>query len=261
MTRRPEVTTVQHEGYATLTLNAAERRNALTVELVDELAHTIHVAARDRANRAVVLTGAGTVFCAGADRGMLAELIELGPEEIATRVYGHFQGLVRTIVDAEIPVIAAVNGAALGAGCDLALACDCRLVTPEARFEETWIKLGLLPGMGGMALLTPLVGLGMARNMLYRGESVGGKRALELGLAEAMTAENQSMAQLVECWIAPLLQAPRAALSSLKRGTRRAALRFLEDDLDFVSSRQGMRIASADVRTRVGSMLAAGAGR
>jgi enoyl-CoA hydratase/carnithine racemase len=148
----------------------------------------------------------------------------------------------------------------LGAGCDLALACDCRLVTPQARFEETWIKLGLLPGMGGMALLTPLVGLGTARNMLYRAESIDGRRACELGLAEAIT-DGQSLPELVDSWIAPLVDAPRQALSALKRGTRRAALRFLDDDLDFVSSRQGMRIAADDVRTRLGALGVIGVGR
>lgn len=260
MTREPEVTSHQHEGYVTLVLNAPERRNALTIGLVDELTAAVSAAVQNPANHAVVITGAGAVFCAGADRGMLAELLELRPEEIAGRVYGHFQGLVRTIVDAEIPVIAAVNGAALGAGCDLALACDCRLVTADARFEETWIKLGLLPGMGGMTLLAPLVGLGVARNMLYRGESVDGRRACDLGLAEAIT-DGQTLAELVDSWVAPLTEAPREALSSLKRGTRRAALRFLDDDLDFVSSRQGMRIASEDVRSRLGALLAVGVGR
>lgn len=257
MTSRSEVTSEQHDGYVTLTMNAPERRNALTIAMVEELTFAIRAAAQDPDNRAVVLTGAGTVFCAGADRRMISELTELAPEAIATRVYGHFQGLVRTIVDAEIPVVAAVNGAALGAGCDLALACDCRLVTPDARFEETWIKLGLLPGMGAMSLLVPLVGLGTARNMLYRAESIGGARACELGLAEAMT-EGQSLDDLVRSWIAPLTAAPRSALSSLKRGTRRAALRFLEDDLDFVSSRQGMRIASEDVRARLSSLASGG---
>ncbi|WP_019873038.1 enoyl-CoA hydratase/isomerase family protein [Sporichthya polymorpha] len=260
MTTRSEVTTAQHDGYVTLTLNAPERRNALTIPMVQELTAAIGSAAQDPVNHAVVLTGAGTVFCSGADRNMISELTELAPEAIATRVYGHFQGLVRAIVDAEVPIVAAVNGAALGAGCDLALACDCRLVTPGARFEETWIRLGLLPGMGAMSLLAPLVGLGTARNMLYRAESIDGTRAYELGLAEAVT-EAESLEELVGQWITPLTTAPRSALSSLKRGTRRATLRFLEDDLDFVSSRQGMRIASDDVRSRLASLVTSGVGR
>lgn len=253
MSASDAVLRTQHDGYTTITLNAPERRNSLTIEFVDQIAAAITAAAGDEANHAVVLTGAGSVFCAGADRGMLSELVQLSPEGIALRVYGSFQGLVRAIVDAQVPVIAAVNGAALGAGCDLALACDCRLVTPQARFEETWIKLGLLPGMGGMSLLPPLVGLGRARSMIYRGESVDAARACEIGLADAMTSQ-ESLEELVQAWVEPMTRADRTALVWLKRGTRRASLRFLEDDLDYASSRQGMRIASAEVSARFRAM-------
>lgn len=245
------------DGYVTLILNRPEQRNALTLEFVGALTAALRTAEADPALKAVVLTGAPPAFCSGADFTMLGELVQLPAETIAHRVYKVFQGLVRTIIDLEIPVVAAVGGAALGAGCDLAMACDCRLVGPDARFEETWVRLGLLPAMGGMATLPALVGLGRARSLLYRAESVDATTAVEIGLAEAITKEGQSLDELLTDWLAPLLRADRTALMWIKGGTRRSALRLIADDFEYASSRQGMRIGSDEVRARLSALGAA----
>src|SRR5581483_8665430 len=153
------------DGYVTLTLNRPKQRNALSIELARELTDALRAEEADPDVKAVVLAATPPAFCAGADFTMLGELVQLPVEAIAHRVYNVFQGLARTIIGLEIPVIAAVDGPAMGAGCDLALACDCRLVGPDARFEETWVRLGLLPAMGGMVMLPHLVGLGRARDL------------------------------------------------------------------------------------------------
>lgn len=246
------------DGYVTLVLNRPEQRNALSIELARELTDALRAAEADVDLKAVVLAAAPPAFCAGADFTMLGELVQLPVEAIAHRVYKVFQGLVRTIIDLEIPVVAAVGGAALGAGCDLALACDCRLVGPDARFEETWVRLGLLPAMGGMATLPSLVGLGRARSLLYRAEPVDAAAAVEIGLAEAITKDGQTLDELVTDWLSPLLAADRTALMWIKGGTRRSAQRMIVDDFEYASSRQAIRIGSEGVRARLADLRPAG---
>lgn len=248
-----EVGREHRDGYSVVSLNRPGKRNALDGHLASELTETLVEAAHDLTNNAVVLTGAGGTFSAGADRVMLGELVTMPAEQIALRVYALFQGLTRAIVDAPIPIIALVDGPAMGAGCDLALACDCRLVTGRARFEETWVKLGLVPGMGGMALLPPLVGLGRARSMLYRAEPIDGPRAVEIGLAEAMLDEGNQR-QAMEAWLAPLLAHDRIALERIKLGTRQSAMRLLFDDLNRARSDQALRLSNPDVAGRLSSL-------
>lgn len=249
------------EGYVTLVLNRPEQRNALSIELARELTDALRTAEGDADVKAVVLAATPPAFCAGADFTMLGELVQLPVETIAHRVYKVFQGVVRTIIDLEIPVVAAVGGAAMGAGCDLALACDCRLVGPDARFEETWIRFGLLPAMGGMATLPSLVGLGRARSMMYRAEPVDAATAVQIGLAEAITKDGQSLDELVTDWLAPLLGADRTALMWIKGGTRRSVQRMIVDDFEYASSRQAMRIGSDAVRGRLSALRPGGTPR
>lgn len=239
-----------HDRYATITINRPERRNALTPEIAQELIGALRTAEADATLRAVVITGAGTVFCAGADLAFLSELATGPAEDIAMRVYKYFQGVVRTIVDLEIPVIAAVNGPALGAGCDLALSCDCRIVGPDAVFEETWVKLGAIPGMGAMSLLPRIVGLGRARSMLYRAEPIDAATSLAIGLAEAGSGSTP-LGEFTEDWLAPLVRMDRAALTVMKRGTRHSVLDKLEYDLLYASSHQASRMTDGVVRERI----------
>lgn len=241
-----EIRHERRDGYSVVELDRAHKRNALNIELASELTQTLVESAHDPANKAVVLTGAGGAFSAGADRDMLGELVTMPAEQIALRVYAVFQGLTRAVLDAAVPIIAVVDGPAVGAGCDLALACDCRLVTGRARFEEAWVKLGLVPGMGGMALLPPLVGLGRARSMLYRAEAIDGPRAVEIGLAEAVL-DDENQRRDMEAWLQPLLRHDRIALERIKQGTRQAAMRFLADDLNRARSDQALRLSHPDV--------------
>lgn len=233
-----------------MTLDRADKRNALTIDMARCLADALHEAGADPEVKVVVLEATGSVFCAGADLAMVADLTRMSGEDVVARVYGVFQRLVRTIVDLPVPVVAVLSGPALGAGCDLALACDMRLVTRGAGFEETWVRLGLVPGMGGMALLAPLVGLSAARDMIYRAIRVDGERALEMGLADAWIGEDTPDPDLLKAWLAPLLQADRGALVALKRGTRRAALRDLDENLEYAAMAQALRLQSAEVVAR-----------
>jgi enoyl-CoA hydratase/carnithine racemase len=145
-------------------------------------------AAADPATRAVVITGAGAAFSAGGDLDFLRELPGMPPARAKEAVYGTFQRVPRAIRAMDKPVIAAVNGAAVGAGCEIAVACDFRIASETARFGEVWIKLGCVPAMGGMFLLPRLVGLARATEMVLTGEIIDAAEALRIGLVSRVVA-------------------------------------------------------------------------
>jgi enoyl-CoA hydratase len=163
------------EGVATITLNEPERRNAITVDLAHELSSTLTELDANPSIRAIVVTGAGDAFCAGADRAALASADELTLRQI----YQSFLA-VGTV---KVPTIAAVNGPAVGAGLNLALACDIRVAGESAIFDTRFLALGVHCGGGASWMLNRAVGTAAASAMLVFGEPVDGSRAERMGLA------------------------------------------------------------------------------
>jgi enoyl-CoA hydratase/carnithine racemase len=172
----------QSDGVRTLTLNRPESLNALTLEAMRVLGDRLETAAADPATRAVVITGAGSAFSAGGDIAFLQEIPAMPPAALKELVYGTFQRVPRLIRAMDKPVIAAVNGAAVGAGCEIAVACDFRIASEKARFGEVWINIGCVPAMGGMFLLPRLVGLAKATELILTGEIIDAKEAFRIGL-------------------------------------------------------------------------------
>jgi len=168
------------EGLAWLTLNRPDKLNALSRELLGELDAAVGRLERDGAIRAAVLVGAGDkAFVAGADIGELAAL-----DPLAARAAAAFgQGVFRRLERLRKPVIAAVNGFALGGGCELAMACHLRLAAPHARFGQPEVNLGLIPGYGGTQRLARLVGRGRATELCLTARMVDADEALRIGLA------------------------------------------------------------------------------
>jgi enoyl-CoA hydratase/carnithine racemase len=179
---RDVVLVERSEGVLTLTLNRPEALNALTVDGMAALADRLEEAGADPATRAVVITGAGSAFSAGGDITFLRELPGMPPARIREIVYGAFQRVPRAIRAMDKPVIAAVNGAAVGAGCEIAVACDFRIASEKARFGEVWITLGCVPALGGMFLLPRIVGLAKATELVLTGEIIDASEALRIGL-------------------------------------------------------------------------------
>ena len=170
-------------GIRTITINRPDKLNALNVATVAELGAAIADTASDDAVAAVIITGAGDkAFVAGAD---ISELQSLGPgeaKEFALRGQAVFRGLERLTK----PVIAAVNGYALGGGCELAMACHIRVATTNAIFGQPEVKLGLIPGYGGTQRLPRLIGRGRALEILLTGTNVDAEEALRIGLVNAV---------------------------------------------------------------------------
>ena len=176
--------TVEVRGSAAVvTLRWVEKRNALSADDADEVAAAISGAARDPGIRGVVLTGEGT-FSAGGDLPYFAGLgRSLTPEEIHRTIYSRVQAMIRALRDCPVPTLAAVDGAAIGLGMDLALACDMRFVGPRGYLMQGWARAGLIPGTGGVSLLHRIAP-DRIWPILAKQERLTADRVVELGIGE-----------------------------------------------------------------------------
>ncbi|HEU0033685.1 MAG TPA: enoyl-CoA hydratase-related protein [Kofleriaceae bacterium] len=180
----------------TLTLNRPESRNGLTVELTQQIAAGV----RDvpDAIRAIVITGAGGAFCSGLDlKDAMRRGLQPGPQ-VERDLREHFHGAITAITSSDRPTIASLDGAAAGFGCDLALACDLRIVSERAVFGEIFVKRGLMPDGGGTWLLPRIVGLGRALELLLTGDLVTGEDAYRIGLANKLVPSSELAARTAE---------------------------------------------------------------
>lgn len=178
----PLVVARSTNGVAVLTLNRPHRRNAMTAELTAAWVATIADLRADPTLRAVVVTGSGPAFCAGGDLEWLQVAPGTSVADLQVRMSGFYRAWL-SVRDLEVPTIAAVNGAAIGAGLALALACDIRYVVADAKLSAPFTGLGLHPGMATTWLLPEVAGLAVARDLLLTGRVVGGEEAVGLGLA------------------------------------------------------------------------------
>ena len=226
---------VDDEGVATVTLNRPDALNALSQRLVGELAAAFRAARADAAVRGIVLTGAGDkAFAAGADIAEFAGMEPLEAHRFATRGQAVFTQIETTAK----PVVAAVNGFALGGGCELAMACHLRVASDTAQFGQPEVQLGLIAGYGGTQRLPRLVGRGIATEMLLTGERVSAQRAYETGLVNRVVPAGEVLAVARELVlkiaskapvaVAMTLQALRAADLPLPQGLQQEAALFAQ---------------------------------
>ncbi|MEA2169351.1 MAG: enoyl-CoA hydratase [Solirubrobacteraceae bacterium] len=180
------------DGVLTLTLDRPDRRNAIDGEMRDALAAALDAAATSGDVRAVVLTGAGGAFCAGGD---LAKFSDLHDERVYRHVSHRLTDLIDRVERLEKPVVAAVDGAAVGVGLTLALACDWRVASPRARLLYREGRLNLVPTHGGVTRLVKLVGLARAKQALLGGDDLDAAAALELGLVTEVADDAVTVAQ------------------------------------------------------------------
>jgi len=172
-------------------INRPESLNALNTRFFDELDALLQDEASDPGVKAVILTGSGKAFVAGAD---IAEMVNKSPEE-ASDFSRRGQKSFQNIVSHAVPVIAAVNGFALGGGMELAMACDFRIASSNARFGQPEVNLGLIPGYAATQRLSRLVGMGTALYMLTTAEMITAEEALRIGLIQKLTEPDQLMAE------------------------------------------------------------------
>lgn len=229
-----------------LILDRPRLRNALTVELMAALADEIE-GADPAVARAVVISGAPPAFCGGGDLASLGAIAEQGALAVSEFIYAQFHRTVRAISDARVPVIAAVNGAALGAGLDLAAACDLRYAAASATFASSWINVGLVPGMGGASWLTAMAGATRAAELVLLGQTINAATALDWGLVNGVVAD-QELDQHVAGVIATIERLPEPALARSKAALRRAREIGLDAELAALGAVQGSLLTSEDFR-------------
>lgn len=203
----------KREGIGYLTVNRPDKLNALNRQVMDELHDCFQAMQNDAEVRVVILTGAGEkAFVAGADVGELAALTPLEGQELSRR--GH--QVLDLIEDLGKPVIAAVNGYALGGGCELALACTLRIAAENTRFGQPEVKLGVIPGYAGTQRLPRLVGKGRALEMILSGEPVNAQEAYRIGLVNQVVPAAELMSA-AEAWARKILaNAPLAVKFTLE---------------------------------------------
>src|ERR1044071_6271930 len=203
------------DGITTITLNRPDRLNAFIGHMRRDLAEALEHAGSDRNTRVVILTGAGRAFCAGGDIAFMAELMQRRDSEEFSRILGAGRRVILAIRQMSKPVIAAVNGPASGAGCNLALACDLRVASNTATFSQSFAKIGLHPDWGGTYFLPPLVTPNKACEMFFLGETIDAAEALRLGIVNQVVAPDELEATTVQL-ADRLCAAPPLALAAAK---------------------------------------------
>ncbi len=245
-------------GIVTVRMNHPDTRNALTTrEQIQEFVDLCAELRRDMSVRVMVLTGNGSAFCAG---GNVKDMHERGgifagsPYELRNTYRDGIQRIPLAIYELDIPVIAAVNGPAIGAGLDLACMCDIRLAAPKAIFAESFVRLGIVPGDGGAWLLPRIIGIPKASLMAFTGDAIDAAKALEWGLVEQVCTHEtlQSEAQALARRIA---SNPGHALRLCKRLLREGQHMRLDSLLELSAAYQALAHHTEDHQEAVAAFV------
>ncbi len=234
------------DGIGTILLNRPERKNAFTLEMIDEWARVLEGARTDPDVRVIVLTGAGDGFCSGVDLGRYDPGAEQPtPLERKRTLTDRIHRIAYALEDLDKPVIAAVNGVAVGAGMDMALMCDIRLCSRSARFSEGYIRVGLVPGDGGCYFLPRLVGTAKALELLLTGDFVDGEEAARLGIVNHVYDDDKLLEETTAL-ARKLADAPPVAVGMIKRAVYQSARCDLRTALDLISSHMAVVQSTRD---------------
>lgn len=233
----------KHGPIVTLTLDRPEIRNALIGDRDgDEIVDACERINRDPGVRVAILTGAGSSFCAGGDLRKIRDRLGQGlgaPVRSREAYRNGIQRVARALHGVEVPTIAAVNGPAMGAGCDLATMCDIRIASETARFAESFVKLGLVPGDGGAWLLPRAIGMSRACEMTFTGDPIDAHKALEWGLVSQVLPADRLMDAAREL-AQRIARNPGQALRMGKRLLREGAHTRLDTLLEMSASFQAL---------------------
>lgn len=239
------------DGIAVLTVNRPDKLNALNAETIGELERAFHQLHGDAAVRGIIITGAGEkAFVAGAD---IAELSKMGPLD-GVRVSRQGQDAFRFLERMPKPVIAAVNGFALGGGLELALACHLRIASAKARFGLPEVKLGIIPGYGGTIRLPRLVGRGRALELILTGEMIDAAEAYRIGLVNRVE-EPENLLAATRALLAKIIGNGPVALAMALESVDHAASATAEESQILESNLFGLLASTTDMREGMGAFL------
>src|SRR2546429_6677458 len=206
----------RHDAVLTLTINRPDALNALNRETTRALTAACEAAAHDPKVGAIIVTGAGRAFCAGADLREVTARAAAGDTDLGADLRTNYAPMIRAIRACPKPVIAALNGTAAGAGLSLALACDLRIVVAGAQLIVVFVRVGLGPDAGSLFFLTRMLGLSKATELAMTGDPMSAEEAHRLGLVAAVVAPDQLMAVALER-ARRLAEGPRQTYALIKR--------------------------------------------
>ncbi len=234
---------------AIVVIDRPERKNALNKELREELYKAIRIVNSTTGLKAIVITGTGDVFSAGADVGAMKDYTEKEAKEASL----HGNRLFSYIEDMELPVIAAINGWALGGGLELALVCDIRICSENARFGQPEVKLGLIPGYGATFRLPRIIGMGRAKELILTGKIIDAREAEKIGLVSEVVKKEELIHRAKS--IARELSGASIAINFLKAVTNKAFDMKREDAIEYISSVYGELYNTHDTREGIRAYL------
>jgi len=240
------------DGVGTILLNRPEKKNAFTPEMLHRWAEIYRGARTDDSVGAIVLTGAGNAFCSGGDLGGLAPG-EPTPYERKTFLTDHVHRVIYALQELDKPVIAAVNGAAVGAGMDMALMCDMRFAARSARFSEGYVRVGLL-GDGGAYFLPRLVGTAKALELLLTGGFVDAEEAHRIGIVNRVCKDDE-LAEETRLFAERLAAGPPLVTRMIKRTIYQSARSDLRTSLDLVSSHMAVAQSTEDSKEALNAFV------
>ncbi len=241
------------DGVALITLNRPEARNAFSPSMIRLWNEYLQTARADEDVRAVVVTGLGDTFCSGGDIREMAEG-RLMSWDMKRFLWDGVHRIALTLEDLDKPVIAAVNGSAMGAGMDMALMCDMRIASDRARFAESYINMGVVPGDGGAYFLPRLVGSARALEILLTGEVLTAARSLELGIVNRVVPHERLMEETLTL-AGVMAEKPPLAVRMTKRAVYQGLTSTLRAHLDYISSQIALLSETEDHREAARAFL------
>jgi len=244
----------KEDRVAIIAINRPNVRNALSIETGKEIIAALNESSKDNEVRAIVITGTGSAFCSGVDLPQGESILDMTPVEIREEIYSVFQGVIRSIVEMPKPIIASVNGPAIGAGFDLCISCDIRIASERAKFSEYFVRIGTLPGMGGMFFLPQLVGIGKANELAFTGDIIDGIEAERIGLVNKVVPEDE-LEEATRKFVNKLARGATKAIGMMKMGIRRGIGSNFSSELEFASFAQSVCLKTEDAREGFSSAL------
>jgi enoyl-CoA hydratase/carnithine racemase len=233
------------DGIGTILLNRPHRKNAFTLDMIDVWAQALRDARTDQDVRVVVLTGAGDAFCSGVDLDRREDAGAPTPLQRKEHLTERIHRIAYAMEDLDKPVIAGINGVAVGAGMDMALMCDMRIMARSARLSEGYVRVGLVPGDGGCYYLPRLVGTAKALELLLTGDFIDAEEAGRLGIANHVV-DDADLAGAVTTLARKIADGPPVAIRTIKRAVYQSARSDLRTALDLISSHMAVVTSTDD---------------
>jgi enoyl-CoA hydratase/carnithine racemase len=222
------------DNIALITLNRPEAKNAFSPEMINLWRKHLEEAKADDSVRVIIVSGKGDTFCSGGDIKDMAEG-KLKSWDMKRFLWDGVHRIVLTLEDLDKPVIAAINGAAMGAGLDMALMCDLRVASEKAKLAESYIMMGLIPGDGGAYFLPRLVGTSKALELLLTGDVLSAEEALKIGIVNLVVPHERLMEETIKL-AKKIADKPPLAIRMMKRAVYQAQTSTLRAHLDYISS-------------------------